>query len=142
MPTAAEIIARLELRPHPEGGHYRETFRDQTTDAKGRSRSTLIYFLLRAANARTGIASMRSRNLALLCRGPADAAHCGMSAARQHEVVRLGTDLVSGERPQGIVPANAWQMAETTGEWTLVGCTVAPAFEFAKFELAPKGWEP
>ena len=59
----------------------------------------------------------------------------------QHEV-RLGTDLVSGERPQGIVPANAWQMAESMGEWTLVGCTVAPAFEFAKFELAPKGWEP
>jgi predicted cupin superfamily sugar epimerase len=56
--------------------------------------------------------------------------------------VRLGTDLVSGERPQGIVPANAWQMAESMGEWTLVGCTVAPAFEFAKFELAPKGWEP
>lgn len=46
MPTAAEIIARLELRPHPEGGHYRETFRDQATDANGRSRSTLIYFLL------------------------------------------------------------------------------------------------
>jgi len=49
---------------------------------------------------------------------------------------------LSGERPQGIVPANAWQMAESMGEWTLVGCTVAPAFEFAKFELAPKGWEP
>ena len=65
-------------------------------------------------------------------------AHEGCS---QHEV-RLGTDLVSGERPQGIVPANAWQMAESMGEWTLVGCTVAPAFEFAKFELAPKGWEP
>ncbi|MCP2848902.1 cupin domain-containing protein, partial [Salmonella enterica] len=54
-------------------------------------------------------------------------AHEGCS---QHEV-RLGSDLVGGERPQGIVPANAWQMAETTGEWTLVGCTVAPAFEFA-----------
>ena len=56
--------------------------------------------------------------------------------------MRLGTDLLNGERPQAIVPAHAWQMAEPTGEWTLVGCTVAPAFEFAKFELAPKGWEP
>ncbi|MET4274258.1 putative cupin superfamily sugar epimerase [Bradyrhizobium sp. F1.2.2] len=56
--------------------------------------------------------------------------------------MRLGTDLLNGERPQAIVPADAWQTAETTGEWTLVGCTVAPAFEFAKFELAPKGWEP
>ena len=56
--------------------------------------------------------------------------------------MRLGTDLLNGERPQAIVPAHAWQMAEPTGEWTLVGCTVAPGFEFAKFELAPKGWEP
>jgi predicted cupin superfamily sugar epimerase len=65
-------------------------------------------------------------------------AHDGCS---RHEV-RLGTDLAGGERPQAIVPEQAWQMAETTGEWTLVGCTVAPAFEFAGFELAPKGWEP
>ena len=57
-------------------------------------------------------------------------------------MVRLGTDLTDGDRPQAIVPAQAWQSAETTGEWTLVGCTVAPAFEFAGFELAPEGWEP
>jgi predicted cupin superfamily sugar epimerase len=56
--------------------------------------------------------------------------------------VRLGPDFAAGERPQAIVPAHAWQAAETTGDWTLVGCTVAPGFEFAKFELAPKGWQP
>jgi hypothetical protein len=115
MPTAAEIIARLELRPHPEGGHYRETFRDwHRIDAV----ETWHYYAGSPLTLRI--------------------AHDGCS---QHEV-RLGADLVSGERPQAIVPADAWQMAETTGEWTLVGCTVAPAFEFAKFELAPKGWEP
>jgi predicted cupin superfamily sugar epimerase len=56
--------------------------------------------------------------------------------------VRLGSDLAAGERPQAIVPPQAWQAAESTGDWTLVGCTVAPGFDFAKFELAPKGWEP
>ena len=56
--------------------------------------------------------------------------------------IRLGPNLASGERPQGIVPAHAWQAAETTGDWTLVGCTVAPGFDFATFEMAPKDWEP
>ena len=56
--------------------------------------------------------------------------------------VRLGADLAAGEQPQAIVPPHAWQAAESTGDWTLVGCTVAPGFDFAKFELAPKGWEP
>jgi predicted cupin superfamily sugar epimerase len=57
-------------------------------------------------------------------------------------VLRLGCDLVAGELPQGIVPVHAWQSARSTGDWTLVGCTVAPGFDFATFELAPKGWMP
>jgi hypothetical protein len=58
------------------------------------------------------------------------------------ETVTLGPDLAAGERPQAVVPARAWQSAESLGEWTLVGCTVAPGFEFAGFEMAPKDWEP
>ena len=58
------------------------------------------------------------------------------------ERVALGSDLAAGERPQAVVPAHAWQAAQTLGDWTLVGCTVAPGFEFAGFELAPKGWKP
>ncbi|HLX09132.1 MAG TPA: cupin domain-containing protein, partial [Thermoanaerobaculia bacterium] len=54
----------------------------------------------------------------------------------------LGSGLTSGERPQAVVPAAAWQSARSRGAWTLVGCTVAPAFEFAAFELAPPGWQP
>jgi predicted cupin superfamily sugar epimerase len=121
MPTAAEIIARLELRPHPEGGHYRETFRDQTTDANGRARSTLIYFLL-ARGERSHwhrIDAVESWHYYAGSPLTLRIAHDGCS---QHEV-RLGTDLLNGERPQAIVPADAWQTAETTGEWTLVGCT-------------------
>ena len=56
--------------------------------------------------------------------------------------VRLGTDLAAGELPQAIVPAHAWQAAESTGDWTLVSCTVAPGFDFAEFELAAKDWAP
>ena len=56
--------------------------------------------------------------------------------------VALGADLAAGEIPQAVVPAYVWQAAESDGDWTLVGCTVAPGFEFAKFELAPKDWTP
>jgi len=93
--TAAEIIRLLDLKPHPEGGHFRETFRDPRADGNGRAASTAIYFLL-----------------------------------------------AKGERPQGVVPAGHWQAAESLGEWTLVGCTVAPGFEFATFEMAPTDWAP
>ena len=140
MPTAAEIIARLELRPHPEGGHYRETFRDQTTDANGRSRSTLIYFLL-ARGERSHWHRIDAVEMWHYYAG----APLTLKIAQDGEPPRsitLGPDVANGEQPQAIVPAGAWQAAESTGDWTLVGCTVAPGFEFAKFELAPKGWEP
>ena len=65
-----------------------------------------------------------------------------IAAAGRRERVALGGDLTAGQRPQAVVPAHAWQAAQTRGDWTLVGCTVAPGFEFAKFELAPNGWEP
>jgi uncharacterized protein len=140
MPTATEIITRLELRPHPEGGHYRETFRDQGTDAYGRSRSTSIYFLL-ARGERSHWHRIDAVEVWHYYAGSPLTLRIAHEGCTRHEV-RLGTDLLGCERPQAIVPAHAWQMAETTGEWTLVGCSVAPAFEFAKFELAPMGWEP
>ncbi|MBV9456686.1 MAG: cupin domain-containing protein, partial [Bradyrhizobium sp.] len=65
-------------------------------------------------------------------------AHDGCSP----HLVTLGPDLAAGQRPQAIVPADAWQSAETTGDWTLVGCTVAPGFEFAGFQLASADFEP
>src|SRR5512139_560009 len=137
MPTAADIIARLELRPHPEGGHYRETFRDQSVDAQGRSRSTSIYFLL-ARGEHSHWHRIDAVEVWHFYAGSPLTLRIAHEGCTQH-VVNLGTDLAGGQRPQAIVPAHAWQSAETTGEWTLVGCTVAPAFEFAKFELAPRG---
>jgi uncharacterized protein len=139
-PTSAEIIAQLELRPHPEGGHYRETFRDCATHANARAASTAIYFLL-ARGERSHWHRIDAAEVWHYYAGDALTLQIANDGCREHKV-RLGPDLASGERPQAIVPAQAWQAAESTGDWTLVGCTVAPGFEFAKFELAPKDWSP
>jgi predicted cupin superfamily sugar epimerase len=137
--TAADIIARLELKPHPEGGHYRETFRDARTDAKGRSCSTAIYFLL-ARGERSHWHRIDAVEIWHYYAGSALILQIADDGGQRS--VKLGSDLAAGERPQAIVPVQAWQAAESTGDWTLVGCTVAPGFDFAKFELAPEGWEP
>ncbi len=138
-PSAAAIIARLDLRPHPEGGHYRETFRDTRADTDGRALSTAIYFLL-ARSERSHWHRIDAVEIWHYYAGSALTLLIADDSGTQ--AVRLGPDLVAGEVPQAIVPAQAWQAAESTGDWTLVGCTVAPGFDFAKFELAPNGWEP
>jgi predicted cupin superfamily sugar epimerase len=139
METAADIIARLGLKPHPEGGHYRETFRDAGVDANGRSRSTAIYFLL-ARHERSHWHRIDAVEVWHYYAGSALVLQIADGDVRRS--IRLGADLAAGEVPQAIVPAQAWQAAESSGDWTLVGCTVAPGFDFATFELAPKGWTP
>src|SRR5215218_5946657 len=137
--TASDIIRILGLRPHPEGGHYCETFRDSRTIDGKRAASTAIYFLL----ARGERSHWHRVDAVETCHWHAGATLIlRINAGNKTETIRLGSDLAQGERPQGIVPTNAWQAAETTGDWTLVGCTVAPGFEFSGFELAPKGWNP
>ena len=130
---AGEVVRLLGLQPHPEGGFFRETFRD--------AGSTAIYFLLREGEVS---AWHRVRNAAEAWhhyRGaPIELTVCADGQTR--EIVRLGSHLEAGERPQAVVPADAWQTARAVGGWALVGCTVAPAFEFSEFELAPEGWEP
>ena len=138
--TAAEIIARLDLKPHPEGGHFRETFRDFQVDVNGRAASTLIYFLL-ARGERSHWHRVDAAEAWHFHAGAPLTLRIAEDGGQQ-QVVKLGIDLVAGEQPQAVVPAHAWQSAETTGDWTLVGCSVAPGFEFAKFELAPKDWQP
>jgi predicted cupin superfamily sugar epimerase len=137
--SAAEIIARLQLAPHPEGGHFRETFRDSRCDAHGRSASTAIYFLL-ARGERSHWHRVDAVETWHYYAG--DPLTLRIADAHGVRVVRLGANLTADEVPQAIVPAHAWQAAESTGDWTLVGCTVAPGFEFAHFELAPRGWTP
>lgn len=138
-PTAADIIARLELKPHPEGGHYRETFRDPHGDAGGRAFSTAIYFLL-ARGERSHWHRIDAVEVWHYYAGDALILEIADDSGRRN--IRLGPDLAAGELPQAIVPPQAWQAAETAGDWTLVGCTVAPGFDFAQFELAAKGRTP
>jgi predicted cupin superfamily sugar epimerase len=137
--TAAEIIARLALKPHPEGGYFRETFCDPRLDANGRSVSTAIYFLL-ARGERSHWHRIDAVEVWHYYAG--SSLKLDIADDVSLRTVRLGSDLAAGEMPQAIVPAQAWQSAESTGDWTLAGCTVAPGFDFATFELAPKGWAP
>lgn len=136
--TPAEIIALLELRPHPEGGHYRETFRDPRT-VDGRSVGTAIYFLL-SAGERSHWHAVDAAELWHFYDGaPLELQIADAAGLR---TVILGPDLAAGQRPQAVVPTGAWQAAASTGGWTLVGCTVAPGFEFEGFDLAAPDWSP
>ena len=139
MPSAEEIIAQLDLKPHPEGGHFRETFHDEAVDASGRSRSTAIYFLL-AQGERSHWHRIDAVEVWHYYAGAT--LELGIADAHGSRVLHVGPDLAAGEFPQAIVPPHAWQAATSTGDWTLVSCTVAPGFDFATFEMAPVGWEP
>lgn len=136
---ADQIIAALGLAPHPEGGYFRETFRD-AAQTGGRSQSTAIYFLLKA-----GQVSRWHRVDAVEVWHWYAGAPLALSiaaAGATAQTLRLGPALLDGERPQGHVPKGHWQQAWSLGAWTLVGCTVAPGFEFAGFEMAPPDFVP
>jgi predicted cupin superfamily sugar epimerase len=139
-PSATDIIRLLRLRPHPEGGHFRETFRDLRADVAGRAVSTAIYYLL-ARGERSHWHRVDATEVWHWYAG----APLKLAIAepdRPADIRLLGPDLAAGEEPQLIVPAHAWQAAESLGDWTLVGCTVAPGFVFDGFELAPPAWDP
>ncbi len=137
--SAQQAIEWLALEPHPEGGHYRETWRGAAPEG-GRGAGTAIYYLL-GAGERSHWHRVDAVEVWHYYAGDGLALSLRVAGGEtQH--LRLGTDLARGERPQAIVPKGAWQSATTLGDWTLVGCTVSPAFEFAGFELAPPGWSP
>jgi len=137
---AARIVEALKLQPHPEGGWYRETFRDDAAPG-GRAASTAIFYLLERGQVS---AWHRVKDAAEAWHhyagGPLKLA---LAAPDTRETVHiLGPDLFAGQTPQVIVPKGWWQAAEPLGDWTLAGCTVAPGFDFAAFEIAPEGWSP
>lgn len=137
-PTAADVIRLLGLRPHPEGGHFVETFRDPAPQG-ARAHSTAIYYLL-AAGERSAWHRIDAAEIWHFYAGEPLA--LSIADGKKVQAHRLGIDLAGGERPQIVVPAGTWQSARPLGAWALVGCTVAPGFEFAGFEMAPEGWEP
>lgn len=137
--SAEEIIRLLDLRPHPEGGHYRETFRD-AAGTDGRAASTAIYFLL-AANEFSHWHRIDAVEIWHWYAGAPLSLSISLDGHRTTEFL-LGSEISNGQRPQVIVPARVWQAAKSLGTWTLVGCTVAPGFAFDGFELAPPEWAP
>ena len=139
--SAAEVIRLLQLKPHPEGGHFRETLRDPHQRKGERAHSTAIYFLL-AAGERSHWHKVDAAEVWHFYAGAPLLLEIAASAEGPIEQFTLGPDLAAGQRPQMVVPAHAWQAASSLGEWTLVGCTVAPGFEFEGFELAAKSWKP
>ena len=137
--AADEVIRLLGLKPHPEGGHFREMFRDTRKVEGDRAASTAIYFLL-ARGERSHWHRIDAAEIWHYYAGAAlelSVAHDGPV-----QMIRLGADLAGGEHPQHVVPAHAWQSAHSLGDWTLVGCTVAPGFDFSTFELAEPDWNP
>jgi predicted cupin superfamily sugar epimerase len=137
-PTAADMIRALKLKPHPEGGHYRETFRD-SRQLDGRPASTAILFLL-AHGERSHWHRIDAVEIWHYYGGAP--LKLELVDGAKEEIFRLGADIHGGEVPQVTVPAPGWQAAESLGGWTLTGCTVAPGFSFDGFELAPSGWKP
>jgi uncharacterized protein len=137
---ARDVARMLALQPHPEGGWYRETWRDERLVEGGRAASSLIYYLLDVGD----VSEWHRVDAAEVWHWYAGAplvltvSPNGHDAAAHH----LGPDLNAGQRPQFVVPQGWWQTATSLGRWTLMGCTVAPAFDFAGFELAPKDWRP
>ncbi|MEL6436390.1 MAG: cupin domain-containing protein [Pseudomonadota bacterium] len=137
---ADEIRQMLNMKPHPEGGWYAETFRDEAGNG-GRSHSTAIYFLLEGGDVSHW---HRVTDAVEVWHHYAGAPMVITLSPNGHDAQahRLGTNFGIGERPQVIVPANWWQTAASLGHWTLVGCTVSPGFEFSSFELAEPDWRP
>lgn len=138
-PEVDAIIERYELEPHPEGGWYRQTFRDESPD--GAVRSTAIYFLLAEGERSHWHRVLHAAEVWHHYAGaPIRLRLSADGVTTQHHL--LGIEAAAGQQPQIVVPAGCWQSAESLGAWTLVGCTVAPGFDFERFELAPPDWEP
>ncbi|WP_018699074.1 cupin domain-containing protein [Amorphus coralli] len=137
--TADEIVRMLDMKPHPEGGFFCETYRDPNGH-EGRAHSTAIYYLLAAGD----LSAWHRVDATEVWHWYAGAPLALTISENGHDAAshRLGQNLAAGERPQVVVPPHAWQTAESLGHWTLIGCTVAPGFLFESFEMAPPDWKP
>ena len=138
--TADEVIETLGLAPHPEGGHFKEIHRHVSV-VGDRGAVTTIYFLLKAGERSHWHRVTDAEEIWCWHAGAAlELLIHAEGGLRETHI--LGMDLNADQRPQAVVPINGWQAARPLGDWTLVGCQVAPAFEFASFELAEPGFEP
>ena len=138
--SADEVISVLGLSPHPEGGYFKEIHR-HVPPGGGRGAVTTIYFLLKAGERSHWHRVTDAEEIWCWHGGAALELLVHPQGGTRAKHV-LGMDLGADQRPQAVVPINGWQAARSLGDWTLVGCQVAPAFEFASFVLAEPGFEP
>lgn len=138
MTEADRIISALNLAPHPEGGWYRQTWAGP--DQNGRPCGTAILFLLRAGE-RSHWHRVDADEIWLWHAGAPLVLRRAATDRGPAQALMLGPDVLSGHRPQVIIPAHHWQAAGSTGGWTLVSCTVSPGFRFDGFDLAPPGFD-
>ena len=137
--SAKAIIEALKMEPHPEGGWYIQTFRDEADGPRGHS--TAIYYLLeRGEQSHWHRVRDAVEVWHFYAGAPLNLSIAEDGKPRAH--MTLGANILMGERPQAVVPANWWQSATSLGAWSLVGCTVSPGFDFSAFEMAPAGWQP
>lgn len=140
--THEDVIRELGLEPHPEGGFYRETFRDLATLPDGRNASTAIYFLL-PAGIRSRWHRVDASEIWLWHAGGPLSLSIAETDASPVRTLAIGPDLRAGQRPQMVIPKHAWQQAEPAeNTWSLVSCVVAPGFTFEGFEMAPPAFKP
>lgn len=138
-PTAGTVIATLGLAPHPEGGHFRETWRADAGDGPRPTGTAILYLL--ASGERSAWHRVDAAELWLFHGGdPLELLIADADGAPVRHVV--GPEVVEGQEPQVVVPTGAWQSARSLGGWTLVSCVVSPGFRYEGFELAPADWEP
>ncbi len=139
--TAEQLIDHLNLARHPEGGWFAETYRHAAAEG-GRGACTAIYYLLQAGEESAWHRVPDADELWHWYAGAPLTLDIAAPDGGSTENHTLGPAVLDGQRPQILVPTNAWQSARSQGDWTLVGCTVAPAFDFTGFEMAPDGWSP
>lgn len=138
--SATDLIQRLKLQPHPEGGWYRETWRAPAPDG-ARASATSIYFLLEQGQ-QSHWHKVDAAEIWLWHAGSCVQLSTSPGDTGPVLDVRLGGDVSSGETPQHIIEPHHWQAAQATDGWALVSCIVTPGFDFRGFELAPAGWKP
>jgi predicted cupin superfamily sugar epimerase len=136
----SDVVAALGMRAHPEGGWYLETWRSESIGGARPAASAILYLLV--TGERSHWHRVDADEVWQASAGDALELRVWAEGERAVTVHRLGTDLTDGSVVQAVVPAGSWQAARSLGSWSLVGCIVAPAFDFDGFELAPPGWEP
>jgi predicted cupin superfamily sugar epimerase len=134
------IVRALNLKPHPEGGWYDETWRAAAAPGE-RASGTAIYYALTHGQRSHWHRIDAAETWHFYAGSPLELSLAASDQSKPETLV-LGPDIAAGQRPQVLVPAHHWQSARSLGDWTLVGCTVSPGFEFSGFELAPPDWTP